>query len=121
MSDRKMIGFIVQQYGAPGPASGVSYDIKVNEDNQSVTYTGVVPSTPRPPEEIDVGEIEPNTAVEAWRVGGVMHFLFTEYPHTDECPGGAPIPLMSRMLSAIATASPAERAALRAALGVTPI
>ena len=122
MSERRLIGFIIAQRGAPGPASAVRYDIKVNEGNASVTYTNVVPSTWRPPEESDIGAVAPNTAIEVWDIDGVLHFMFTEREHVEDCSAGPPPPpLMHQIIAAIGRASPAERAALRAAMGVQPV
>ena len=118
MGERTLLGFIKAQHGAPGPRSAVSYDIEVNDGDRKVLYRGVIPATPRPPEEIDVGVIEPGRAVEVRDVEGVLHFMFTEYPHTAECE--APAPLIDLLLSAVAGATPAQRAILRSALGVTP-
>lgn len=119
MSAVKYSGLVRAQYGAPGPASGVTYDVDVMlPDGGVLNRLGVIPSGIRPPEEIDIAPIATfHKVVDVWNINENWYYQIPEYPHTAEC-SAPPAPLIDRIVSALGQATAAQKAVIRSALGV---
>ncbi len=84
--DGPRLGVITGVNGTnPGPASGITYAVLVNEANGTVTYAGVVPSNSRPPDSIDTRGATLNSGVWVYTLAGKTHFLIPEWPDWGTC------------------------------------
>lgn len=70
----------------PGPASGISYTVKMSFPSGTVAVvSGVKPHNWRWPNTLDTQAATPGTAVLAYDVGGQMQFFICEGLATTEC------------------------------------
>lgn len=82
-----MTGVIVSVQGTtPGPASGITYTVKVNLPNGSTAeYAGVKPHNTRYPDSIDTVAASNGTAFFVFSVGGIFQYQIIELPATTGC------------------------------------
>lgn len=86
LGDGPRLGVIVAVIGAnPGPASGITYKIVVNDQLGQTTYNGVKPSNSRVPDAIDTKAADVSSGVWVFYLGGKAHFLIPEFPDTAAC------------------------------------
>lgn len=89
--NRVYIGFVTAIDGTtPGPASGISYTVRINKDGSVLEVPRVVPSNGRLPDEWDVDAFPIGTLVLVINESGRLEFVFcpAERPATGVCPGG---------------------------------
>lgn len=81
-------GTVAAVHGAsPGPASGITYDIDVNEPSVGVVRVpGVVPNHSRWPDDLDTIAAMVGDLVHVAIVGKTMQFYIVETVDSAECP-----------------------------------
>jgi len=81
-------GVIVSVQGTnPGPASGISYTVKLNlPDGTTPTYSGVKPHNYRHPDTIDTIAATIGSGFFAFSIGGVFQYQIIEGFATQGCP-----------------------------------
>ncbi len=86
VGDGPRLGMITAINGTnPGPASGITYDVAVNEPTGVVTYLKIVPANARPADTIDTKAAPVNTGVWVYSSGQKMFFLIPEFPDWGTC------------------------------------
>lgn len=81
-----LLGVVVSVQGAnPGPASGITYTIDVNEQVGVSRVVGVVPCNSRPPDTIDTRAAAVGTGVLVFVLNQKNYFLIHEWPDWGTC------------------------------------
>jgi hypothetical protein len=104
--------------GGPGghaPASAYTYAVDLSTNDGVVRVVGAFPSVERYPDTMDVTPIKPGTLVTAFQFRDTVVLGSRELPYFRPCTGGG----TSNLIQQVMALSPSEKAALRAALGVT--
>jgi hypothetical protein len=87
-SDKCFLGAVEAAYGTtPGPASGMSYDVIVNNGSGlgRLRWKGMVPQLPRWPDEVPVIRHRLGQIVQVQRSRGIYYLLTPEMPAVVEC------------------------------------
>lgn len=101
-----------------GPASQYRYTGLISTQRGTIQLSDLVPKVTRYPDTIDVTPIQIGTLCPGFLVGDTFSLSWRELPFFAPCgPADAGTPDLIRTVSAM---SPAQKAALRAALGITP-
>lgn len=81
-----MLGVIVSVQGTnPGPASGITYTVDVNETNGVSRLAGIVPACGRVPDAIDTKAAAPGSACLVYAMHNRLFFMIYEWPDTASC------------------------------------
>lgn len=81
-------GAVESVNGSTGPASGITYNVRVNlPGSPSVLFSGVTPWRPRWPEDkVDTVPCPIGTPIDVLQFGTSYYFDIPEMPVVNECP-----------------------------------
>ena len=86
MSHTMSSGVIIATHGDTGPASEITYDVRINWPDGTVRdVPGVQPTCNRPPDDYDTIPAEPGTDFLVAFVGDRVRIFIQEYPDSAEC------------------------------------
>lgn len=81
-------GLVVSSNVPSGPASSITYVVKLWVKGSTITVSGIKPGTNRPPDEIDTLAAKPGTLVKRIQFSpGDYVYDFQEFPAWADCEG----------------------------------